>query len=124
MGNGAQIVKSDPVVSFPETVLEKSSRTVMSKSPNKHNSLYMEELFLIRSVDTCLKKCRGRVLLCTTSRHTCLSLNLLGSLGEWEMMSSDPLESRSEAAQLVTDILKRNGLKEQMTPLSEFEDKL
>ncbi|KAI3922306.1 hypothetical protein MKX01_005995, partial [Papaver californicum] len=39
---GAEIVKSDPVVSFCETVLEKSSRTVMSKSPNKHNRLYME----------------------------------------------------------------------------------
>ncbi|BFG40579.1 hypothetical protein CerSpe_268530 [Prunus speciosa] len=32
----AEIIKSDPVVSFRETVLEKSSRTVMSKSPNKH----------------------------------------------------------------------------------------
>ncbi|XP_020417806.1 elongation factor 2 [Prunus persica] len=39
---GAEIIKSDPVVSFRETVLEKSSRTVMSKSPNKHNRLYME----------------------------------------------------------------------------------
>ncbi|PQP97448.1 Elongation factor 2 [Prunus yedoensis var. nudiflora] len=42
----------------------------------------------------------------------------------WEMMSSDPLEVGSQAAQLVTDIRKRKGLKEQMTPLSEFEDKL
>ncbi|KAF9620659.1 hypothetical protein IFM89_013959, partial [Coptis chinensis] len=39
---GAEIIKSDPVVSFRETVLEKSVRTVMSKSPNKHNRLYME----------------------------------------------------------------------------------
>ncbi|KAI3828406.1 hypothetical protein L1987_02507 [Smallanthus sonchifolius] len=39
---GAEIVVSDPVVSFRETVLEKSSCTVMSKSPNKHNRLYME----------------------------------------------------------------------------------
>ncbi|KAG8479547.1 hypothetical protein CXB51_029160 [Gossypium anomalum] len=39
---GAEIVKSDPVVSFRETVLERSCRTVMSKSPNKHNRLYME----------------------------------------------------------------------------------
>ncbi|PWA68375.1 Elongation factor G, III-V domain-containing protein [Artemisia annua] len=39
---GAPIHVSDPVVSFRETVLEKSSRTVMSKSPNKHNRLYME----------------------------------------------------------------------------------
>ncbi|KAL6011069.1 hypothetical protein ACLOJK_001513 [Asimina triloba] len=39
---GAEINVSDPVVSFRETVLEKSCRTVMSKSPNKHNRLYME----------------------------------------------------------------------------------
>ncbi|GJV68584.1 elongation factor 2 [Tanacetum coccineum] len=39
---GAEIIVADPVVSFRETVLEKSSRTVMSKSPNKHNRLYME----------------------------------------------------------------------------------
>ncbi|GAQ81430.1 Translation elongation factor 2 [Klebsormidium nitens] len=39
---GAEIRISDPVVSFRETILEKSSRTVMSKSPNKHNRLYFE----------------------------------------------------------------------------------
>ncbi|KAK8500724.1 hypothetical protein V6N12_031384 [Hibiscus sabdariffa] len=39
---GAEIIKSDPVVPFRETVLERSCRTVMSKSPNKHNRLYME----------------------------------------------------------------------------------
>ncbi|ONI12060.1 hypothetical protein PRUPE_4G141700 [Prunus persica] len=38
----SEIIKSDPVVSFRETVLEKSSRTLMSKSSNKHNRLYME----------------------------------------------------------------------------------
>ncbi|CAO2166341.1 unnamed protein product [Urochloa humidicola] len=42
----------------------------------------------------------------------------------WDMMGSDPLEAGSQAAQLVLDIRKRKGLKEQMTPLSEFEDKL
>jgi elongation factor 2 len=39
---GAEIIVSGPVVSFRETVLEKSVRTVMSKSPNKHNHLYFE----------------------------------------------------------------------------------
>ncbi|KAL0884577.1 hypothetical protein Bca101_008558 [Brassica carinata] len=39
---GAEIIKSDPVVTFRETVLERSCRRVMSKSPNKHNRLYME----------------------------------------------------------------------------------
>ncbi|KAK9988083.1 hypothetical protein SO802_028322 [Lithocarpus litseifolius] len=39
---GAEISRSDPMVSYRETVLDKSSRVVMSKSPNKHNRLYME----------------------------------------------------------------------------------
>ncbi|KAF9601643.1 hypothetical protein IFM89_021109 [Coptis chinensis] len=36
----------------------------------------------------------------------------------------DPLEAGSQAATLVSEIRRRKGLKEQMTPLSEFEDKL
>eukprot|EP00567_Pseudictyota_dubia_P011167 CAMPEP_0197436758 /NCGR_PEP_ID=MMETSP1175-20131217/4166_1 /TAXON_ID=1003142 /ORGANISM="Triceratium dubium, Strain CCMP147" /LENGTH=880 /DNA_ID=CAMNT_0042966137 /DNA_START=56 /DNA_END=2698 /DNA_ORIENTATION=- len=39
---GAEIRVSDPVVSYRETVNEKSSQTCLSKSPNKHNRLYME----------------------------------------------------------------------------------
>jgi elongation factor 2 len=42
----------------------------------------------------------------------------------WEMLNSDPMESTSQSATIVSDIRKRKGLKEQMTPLSEFEDKL
>ena len=38
---GAEIRISDPVVSFRETVTETSDHVVMSKSPNKHNRLYM-----------------------------------------------------------------------------------
>ena len=38
---GAEIRISDPVVSFRETVTQASTRTVMSKSPNKHNRLYL-----------------------------------------------------------------------------------
>lgn len=38
---GAEIRVSDPVVSFRETVTGTSDHTVMSKSPNKHNRLYM-----------------------------------------------------------------------------------
>ena len=37
---GIPLKKSDPVVSYRETVSEHSSRTVLSKSPNKHNRLY------------------------------------------------------------------------------------
>jgi len=38
---GAEIRVSDPVVSFRETVTAESDHTVMSKSPNKHNRLYL-----------------------------------------------------------------------------------
>ena len=34
------LIKSDPIVTFKETVSEKSSQDCMSKSPNKHNRLY------------------------------------------------------------------------------------
>ena len=39
---GAEIRISDPVVSFRETVSAQSDHVVMSKSPNKHNRLYMQ----------------------------------------------------------------------------------
>jgi elongation factor 2 len=34
------IKKGDPVVSYKETVIEDSSQTCLSKSPNKHNRIY------------------------------------------------------------------------------------
>ncbi|KAI6691644.1 hypothetical protein NL676_028472 [Syzygium grande] len=37
--------------------------------------------------------------------------------------SSNPMEAGSQFAQLVSDIRKRKGLKEQMNPLSEYKDK-
>merc|ERR1719316_1179337 len=40
--NGAPITISDPVVSYRETVNAESSRTVLSKSPNKHNRLFVK----------------------------------------------------------------------------------
>lgn len=39
---GAEIRVSEPVVSFRETVTAASDHTVMSKSPNKHNRLYLQ----------------------------------------------------------------------------------
>lgn len=38
---GIPIKKSDPVVSYRETVQSESDRTCLSKSPNKHNRLFM-----------------------------------------------------------------------------------
>lgn len=38
---GVPLRISDPVVAYRETVTEKSSMTALSKSPNKHNRLYM-----------------------------------------------------------------------------------
>jgi len=39
---GAEIRVSEPVVSYRETVSDTSDHTVMSKSPNKHNRLYLQ----------------------------------------------------------------------------------
>ena len=39
---GAAINVSDPVVSYRETVTARSDHTVMAKSPNKHNRMYIE----------------------------------------------------------------------------------
>jgi len=38
---GAPITVSEPVVSFRETVIQESSEVCLSKSPNKHNRLYV-----------------------------------------------------------------------------------
>lgn len=38
---GIPLKKSDPVVSYRETVTDESSQTCLSKSPNKHNRLFM-----------------------------------------------------------------------------------
>merc|ERR1712088_470561 len=35
-----RLAKSDPIVSYRETVMERSSQTCLSKSPNKHNRLF------------------------------------------------------------------------------------
>jgi len=39
---GVPLKQSDPVVSYRETVSELSSQTCLSKSPNKHNRIYMK----------------------------------------------------------------------------------
>jgi len=39
--NGIEIVTSEPVVSYRESVSETSNQVCLSKSPNKHNRLYM-----------------------------------------------------------------------------------
>jgi len=36
-----EIIQSDPVVSYKETILEKSNQMCLAKSPNKHNRLYV-----------------------------------------------------------------------------------
>jgi elongation factor 2 len=36
------LIKSDPVVSYREGVLDESDRMCLSKSPNKHNRLFMK----------------------------------------------------------------------------------
>merc|ERR1712188_273392 len=39
---GVPLRKTDPVVSYRETVSEESDRVCLSKSPNKHNRIYMK----------------------------------------------------------------------------------
>jgi elongation factor 2 len=39
--SGIEIIKSDPVVPYKETVTEKSTQTCIAKSPNKHNKLWV-----------------------------------------------------------------------------------
>merc|ERR1711893_501059 len=50
------IVKSDPVVSYRETVSEESSVTCLSKSPNKHNRLFMRAAPLAEGVAEAIDK--------------------------------------------------------------------
>jgi elongation factor 2 len=40
--NGAKLKISEPVVSFNETVTAESNMMCLSKSPNKHNRLFMK----------------------------------------------------------------------------------
>lgn len=42
----------------------------------------------------------------------------------WEMMQADPLQTGSQAATIVADIRKRKGIKPEVQPLSEYEDKV
>jgi len=42
----------------------------------------------------------------------------------WETMNMDPLQPGNQAATLVADIRKRKGLKPEIAPLAEYEDKL
>lgn len=67
-----EIVKKDPVVSYRETVTEDSSIQCLSKSPNKHNRLYMRASPMSMELATAIEdgkitarqdlKERGRVL--------------------------------------------------------------
>lgn len=56
---GAEIRISDPVVSFRETVSQQSDHVCMSKSPNKHNRLYLQVCSLHPFISSrFLAKCR------------------------------------------------------------------
>ena len=54
--------KSDPVVSYRETVSEESDRMCLSKSPNKHNRLFMKAINmpdgLPEDIDNVSRNCR------------------------------------------------------------------
>ncbi|KAJ4851614.1 hypothetical protein Tsubulata_012450, partial [Turnera subulata] len=177
---GAGIIKSDPVVSLRKIVIQKSCRTVISKSPHKHSRLCIEARPMEDSLDdeaidegrigpTDDPKARSKILseefgdqdhqvipiphcqetylwhmveiqapesalggiysVLNQKRGHVFEEMLGGNIraglfDHWDLFNSDPLEAAdSQAAKLVADIRRRKGLKEQMTPLSEFEDK-
>jgi len=53
---GIPIKVSDPVVSYRETVSEESSITCLSKSPNKHNRIFMKAAPLGQDLADCIDK--------------------------------------------------------------------
>ena len=78
------IKKSDPVVSYRETISEQSNQMCLSKSPNKHNRLFMmacpmpdglaEDIDSVRFMFQCAEK--GYEVTC---RFFCLSfINITG----------------------------------------------
>ena len=52
--------KSDPVVSYRETVSKESDRQCLSKSPNKHNRLFMKAANLPDGLAEDVDSVRGR----------------------------------------------------------------
>lgn len=38
---GVPVIRDDPIVSYRETIVEKSNEQCLAKSPNKHNRLFM-----------------------------------------------------------------------------------
>jgi len=38
---GVPVIRDDPIVSYRETIIEKSKEQCLAKSPNKHNRLFM-----------------------------------------------------------------------------------
>jgi len=53
---GAPLIVSEPVVSFRETVLEESNIMCLSKSPNKHNRLFVKALPLAEGLPEAIDK--------------------------------------------------------------------
>jgi elongation factor 2 len=54
--NGAELIISEPVVSFRETVIGESTEICLSKSPNKHNRLYCVAVPLSEGVPEAIEK--------------------------------------------------------------------
>jgi len=50
------LVKGDPIVSYRECVIEESSKTSLSKSPNKHNRIWMKAEPLIEGLSEFIEK--------------------------------------------------------------------
>merc|ERR1712173_506427 len=73
------IVKSDPVVSYRETITEESFKMCLSKSPNKHNRLYMKGRALPDGLSDEIEE--GKVGPNDTRKIWCFGPEAMGSTG-------------------------------------------
>ena len=75
--------KSDPVVSYRETVSEESCQMCLSKSPNKHNRLFMKAIAfpdgLAEDIDSVSVSCWAHscVAMCITSQCSLVAILLV-----------------------------------------------
>jgi elongation factor 2 len=81
---GIPIKKSDPVVSYRETVSEESNHTVMSKSPNKHNRLHFRAAPIDLDLADLIEKVRSLLYFAVFRMARAGSVKLSGSRFKFE----------------------------------------
>jgi elongation factor 2 len=74
-----ELIKSDPVVTYKETVTAQSDQVCLSKSPNKHNRLYCVALPLAEGIPEDIEN--GRI---APKMDQKVMINLLGGTYGWD----------------------------------------